>query len=239
MAEPVDMNQLRKKFPPKKKPLDDSGKGPLHRKSTKAAVKAIAREYELKKAELQGSGAPVLRKGPLFYGIVILVLIIVGSLVLGGLKNGVSFSKQRIELKPLQARKSMNALSVALGRYKFHVGEFPTTEEGLKVLALKAYPKKGWDGPYVNHIVNDPWGNEYIYETRPEGGNPILYSKGPDGKMGTTDDVMPDQEAFSEPFRDTSWTNGWAPYRLRGIVVAPDAETKARIQKEIDKYKGK
>lgn len=237
MSNGIDYNELKKKFPARRKTLGDAAKGPMHRKSTKAAVKAIAREYEMKKAELQGASAPLFRRGPVFYGAIVLVLVIVGSLVIGALRNGVGLGKARIELKPLQARKSMEALSVALGRYKFHVGEYPSTEEGLAVLALKAYPKKGWDGPYVNHIVDDPWGNAYVYETRPEGGHPVLYSKGPDGRMGTTDDVLPDQKAFDEPFRDTSWTNGWAPYRLRGIVVAPDAETKARVQEEIDKYK--
>ena len=235
----VDVNELKKKFPAKRPPADDAGKGPLHRKSTKAAVKAIAREYEMKKAELQGSGAPALKRGPVFYGGIVLALVVVGSLVVGALRGDVGLGKKRIELKPLQATKSMEALSVALGRYKFHVGEYPSTEEGLAVLALKAYRKKGWDGPYVNHIVNDPWGNAYVYETRPDGGHPILYSKGPDGRAGTTDDVLPDQSAFDEPFRDTSWTNGWAPYRLRGIVVAPDEETKRRVQEEMERYKGK
>jgi len=232
----ADINELKKKFPARKKQAADDGKGPMHRKSTRAAVKAIAREYEMKKAELVGSGAPAFRRGPLFYGLVVLMLVVVGSMVVSALKGGVGFGKERIERKPLQAQKSMTALTVALGRYKFHVGEYPSNEEGLKVLALKAYPKKGWDGPYVNHIVNDPWGNEYVYETRPDGGHPILYSKGPDGRAGTTDDVMPDQAAFDEPFHDTTWTNGWAPYRLRGIVVAPDEETKRRVQEEMKEY---
>ena len=137
----------------------------------------------------------------------------------------------------LNAFVEINADWLVMGRGEMIVRkEYPTTEEGLKVLALKSYPKKGWDGPYVNHIVNDPWGNEYVYETRPEGGNPILYSKGPDGRAGTTDDVLPDQAAFDEPFRDTTWTNGWAPYRLRGVVVAPDEETKRRVQEEMKEY---
>jgi len=231
----ADLNELRKKFPARK-PAADAGKGPLHRKSTKAAVKAIAREYEMRKAELAGAGAPALRRGPLFYGLVVLLLVVVGSMVVSALRGGVGLGKARIERKPLQAQKSMSALTLALGRYKFHVGEYPSTGEGLKVLALKSYPKKGWDGPYVNHIVNDPWGNEYVYETRPEGGHPILYSKGPDGRAGTDDDVLPEQAAFDEPFRDTTWTNGWAPYRLRGIVVAPDEETKRRVQEEMRQY---
>ena len=235
----VDYNELRKKFP------DHS---PMHRKSSKAAVKAIAREYEMKKAELQGSGAPTIRRGPVFYLALIAILAIVGGLVLS--RGEISFGKARIERKPLMARKAMDALSVALGRYKFHVGEYPTTEEGLKVLAYhqpdeirrirRAHPAKngfhGWDGWYVDHIVDDPWGNEYVYETRPEGGHPVLYSKGPDGRAGTTDDVMPDQLSFEEAFRDTSWTNHWSPAEYRGVVVAPDEETKKRVQNEMKKY---
>ena len=223
----VDYNELRRKFRPTKQ---KNGKA-----SSKAAVKAIAREYEMKRAALTG-GAPELRRGPLFYGIILLLLAVLGTLVLSATRNGIGFGKERIECKPLQARQSMDALTIALGRYKFHVGEYPTTEEGLNALAAKAWRRKGWDGPYINHVVNDPWGNAYVYEARPEGGHPILYSKGPDGLAGTADDVMPVQENFDEPFRDTSWTNGWAPYRLRGIVVAPDEATKRRVQEEMKQY---
>jgi len=229
----IDYNEMKKKFRPKD---GAAGKGAKKKTTGKAAALAIKREYEMKKADLEAAAPPVLRKGPLFYGIAILLLAVAGTMVLSAAKNGVGLGKKRIELKPLQARQSMRALAVALGRYKFHVGEYPSTSEGLNAIAAKSWRKQGWDGPYVNHIVNDPWGNAYVYETRPEGGHPILYSKGPDGRAGTTDDVLPDQEAFDEPFRDTSWTNGWAPYRLRGIVVAPDEETKRRVQEEMKQY---
>jgi len=220
----VDYNEMRKKFRPKK--------GTPERKSSRAAIKAIAREYEMKKAELT-SGAPEMKKGFVFYTVVIIGLLLLGGMVLSVCGKG---GRAAIPRKPLQAQKSMRALTLALGRYKFHVGSYPTTEEGLAVLALKACARKGWDGPYVNHIVPDPWGNAYVYETRPKGGHPVLYSKGPDGRAGTTDDVLPEQMDFETPFQDTSWTNGWAPYRLRGVVVAPDAETKRRVQEEMKAY---
>ena len=245
----VDYNELKRKFQAKR-PVGGNLKDPMHRKSSKAAVKAIVREYELKKAELQGSGAPTIRRGPLFYGVIIFGLIVIGSLVLSVSKGGLSLGKRRIERADLMARKAMDSLTVALGRYKFHVGEYPTTEEGLAILAYRepkdiqrarrAHPAKGgfkgWDGPYVNHIVKDPWGHDYVYETRPEGGNPILYSRGPDGRIGTTDDVMPDQTSFDDAFRDTSWTNHWAPAEYRGIVVAPDEATKRRVNEEMKRY---
>ena len=232
----VDYGEMRKRF--KAKNPAKAGK------SSRAAIKAIAREYELKKAELTG-GAPTLKRGPLFYGLVILLLVVLGALVVPQLLNGgIAFGKKRIERNDLMARKAMDSLSVALGRYKFHVGEYPTDEDGLAVLAYRRpeeirmirRKRKGWDGPYVNHIVKDPWGHDYVYDTRPEGGHPILYSKGPDGRAGTTDDVMPDQLSFEAAFRDTSWTNHWAPCELRGIVVAPDDETKKRVQEEMKQY---
>lgn len=239
----VDYSELKQKFRARK-PAGGEASSPMHRKSTKAAVKAIAREYELKKAALQGSGAPDLKRGPLFYFCVVFVLAIVGSLVLSASKGGLSLGKPRIERSALMARKAMDSLSVALGRYRFHVGDYPTTEEGLAVLAYRRPEeirrirrrRPGWDGPYVNHIVKDPWGRDYVYEARPEGGHPILYSRGPDGRMGTTDDVMPDQAAFEAALRDTSWTNNWAPCELRGVVVAPDEATKRRVEADMKKY---
>jgi len=238
----TDYTELKRKFPPKK--TSDASKAPMHRKSSKAAVKAIAREYELKKAELQGSAAPNLKRGPVFYCVLIVGLMVVGGMVLSASRNGIGFGKQRIERRDLMARKAMDSLSVALGRYRFHVGEYPTTEEGLAVLAYRKPNEirmirrrhKGWDGPYVNHIVKDPWGNDYYYETRPEGGHPVLYSKGPNGRAGDDDDVLPEQLSFDAPFADTSWTNRWAPCELRGVVVAPDEETKRRVQEEMRKY---
>ena len=239
----VDYGELKRKFQARRL-AGDNAKSPLHRKSSKAAVKAIIREYELKKVALQGSGAPTIRRGLLFYGAVIFVLVILGTLVLSVSKGEFSLGKARIDRNALNARKAMDSLTVALGRYKFHVGAYPTTEEGLAVLAYrkpeelrkvrKLHPK--WDGPYVNHIVKDPWGHDYVYETRPEGGHPILYSRGPDGRMGTEDDVMPDQAAFEAAFRDTTWTNHWAPAEYRDIVVAPDKETKLRVEREMRRY---
>ena len=231
----ADYNELRRKFPPKKSVWDPST-APMHRRSSRAAVKAVAREYEMKRAELQGAGAPTLRRGPLFYFLVVLGLLAVGGLVLSASKGELGLGRRRIERKALQARKSMDALAVALGRYRFHTGEYPATDEGLAALAARMWPRKGWDGPYVNHVVDDPWGHPYVYETRPEGGHPVLYSLGPDGRAGTLDDVLPDQGSFELPFRDTTWTNGWAPYRLRGVVVAPDEATKLRLQEEMRRF---
>ena len=74
----VDYNELRKKFPVK---------NPARKRKT-AAIKAIAREYERKKAELEGLGAPVMKKGIVFYAVVIIGLLMLGGLVLSATGRG-------------------------------------------------------------------------------------------------------------------------------------------------------
>lgn len=215
----IDYNALRKKFP---------NKDPEKRSRDKK-IKAIAREYEMKKASLVG-GAPVMKKGVVFYAVVIIGLLMIGSLVLSVAGKG---GKARIDRAELQAHKSVDALAVALGRYRFHVGEYPSNVEGLAALASTEIVKRGWDGPYIRKLVDDPWGHAYVYVYNGEAENPSVYSKGADGIAGTTDDILPARELFEEPFRDTSWTKEWMPYRLRGYVLAPDKETKKVVESQV------
>lgn len=110
------------------------------------------------------------------------------------------------DLRPLPhatAIKSLNVLATALGRYKFHVGEYPSTQEGLN--ALSQNPNKtGWLGPYIVQMKPDPWNNAYQYSL--EDGVPKLATMGPDGKLGTPDDLHPDPDSYN---CGTDWTNGW------------------------------
>lgn len=220
-----ELRDLRKKFPAKAGAVQDSVR------EHKAKIKAIAREYEQKKAELT-KGKPAFKRGIAYYAAIILGMMMVGGLVLSSVGKG---GRKRIERRAIMVDRSMDNLAIALGRYKFHVGEYPAPSEGLEALAAITPKKPGWFGPYIKKVVKDPWGHDYIYDLRPDG-SPVLYSKGPDGRAGTTDDVLPKQELFSEPFRDTTWTNHWVPYQWRGILVAPDEETKKVWQEEIKKY---
>ena len=219
MGQP-DYAALRKKFPVKDP----------KRKRKNAALKAIAREYELKRAEL-GRGAPVIRRGIVFYAVLVIGLMMLGALVLSANGRG---GRARISRAALDVRKSVDALALALGRYRYHVGEYPSTAEGLQQLASTTVARKGWDGPYIKRVVKDPWGHDYVYARNAEGQAPTLYSKGPDGLAGTTDDVLPDPELFERPIKDTSWTQGWMPYRLRGYVVAPDEATRRLVEKQVE-----
>ena len=48
-----------------------------------------------------------------------------------------------------------------------------------------------WAGPYLDPLKEDPWGNEYMYEKEGKNnpGKYDIWSKGPDGKSNTDDDI--------------------------------------------------
>ena len=164
-------------------------------------IKAIRADIDLKRREL-GMQAPSMKKGPVFYLGLMAVLAILGLSVIKATESG----------------------NEALGRFKFHCGEYPTTEEGLEALASKDVNRDGWVGPYIKKIVPDPWKNAYIYEFT--NGTAVVLSMGPDGVRGTADDIAPASELFAKPFHDTTWTNNWAPYWKRGYIIVPSKSEK-------------
>ncbi len=215
----VSNSLLRKKFPSKKK---KNGK----KKDISSIKKAIALEFDQKRAEL-GLAFPKMKRGFPYYMAILIVLCVVG-----GLLSSAIFKRKGLDLtnsKQDAVKEHLDNLAIALGRYRYHVGTYPTTEEGLEYLAITRMkkPKPGWMGPYVNQILPDPWDNEYVYENPGDDKDPVLYSKGPDGEAGTSDDVIADTSLYQEAFRDDSWADGWMPWHLRGNMwVESEGEKK-------------
>lgn len=199
----------------------------LSKRERDRKIKAIYREMEAKKREL-GLKAPVLRKGPMFYMVVLMGLALIGGLVIQTAGKG--GGKKMRDGNVVRAEESVSALAEALGRFKFHCGAYPSQKEGLQALADKFSLRKGWIGPYVERVVADPWKRPYVYE--PTNDPPVVLSLGPDGVRGTADDVMPDPDLFAKPFKETAWTNDWVHFSRRGIVVVPTREEKENLLKE-------
>lgn len=225
----IDYSELRRRFKAKNPELA------AQRAQSRAAARRIAREFAAKRAELRLDRREERR--PLaYYLVLVLVMVVLAGVFTAMMTGKVGWGKPANPKDLLQARQSIAALAVALGRYRFHCGDYPSDAAGLAALAAVTPGKPGWFGPYVRKVVPDPWGEPYAYWRRPEGGVPVLLSKGPDRKLGTTDDILPDPRDFDLPFRDTTWTNHWVPYHLRGVVLAPDEATRQRIREEVDRY---
>lgn len=208
------MSDVNRQQPPKK-PI------PSKRERVRK-IKAIQTELEMKRREL-GLQAPSMRKGPVFYLVLMAVLAVLGLSVVKATGSGKAATRVR-NAKIVQAEKSVGAFAEALGRFKFHCGQYPTPEEGLEALALKQSRYEGWIGPYIKKMVPDPWKHAYVYE--PTNEPPVVLSLGPDGVRGTPDDIVPNPALFQKPFKDTTWTNDWAPYHLRGYILVPSKTKK-------------
>ncbi len=204
-----------------------TAKAPLTKEERRRRIKAIQAGFEAQRREL-GMKAPSFHRGPAFYLGLMAVMAILGLSLVRTAEKGGSSGKV-LSGKIVQATRSLDAFAEALGRFKFHTGEYPSIAEGgLEALASKEVTRKGWVGPYIHKRVwneplpKDPWKNAWVYDPACDtNGVPTLLSCGPDGQRGTADDILPDRALFSKPFRDTTWTNDWAPYRLRGIIVVP------------------
>jgi type II secretion system protein G len=93
------------------------------------------------------------------------------------------------------AKTQIDLFKVPIEAYKLDVGDYPTTEQGLRALRMPpdglANPAK-WSGPYLaKEVPLDPWKRPYHYRYpgKHVPGQPDIWSSGPDGIDGTEDDI--------------------------------------------------
>ncbi|MCP4452227.1 MAG: hypothetical protein GY809_12250 [Planctomycetes bacterium] len=96
-----------------------------------------------------------------------------------------------------EVRATLAFVEAAFTRYKLDTGQYPTTAEGLNILVRQPgdMAPANWRGPYLKEdsILLDPWGHPYQYEYIEKNGKPRVWSKGPDHKSGTSDDIPPNE----------------------------------------------
>ena len=79
------------------------------------------------------------------------------------------------------AKTEVSNLSAGLDLFKYDVGRYPTSEEGLQALVSAPEGVENWNGPYVKKTtkLSDPWGHPYNYKfPGTHGGEFDLYSYG-------------------------------------------------------------
>jgi general secretion pathway protein G len=119
------------------------------------------------------------------------VVIIIGVLAAAVVPNLVGRSQ---EARIAAVKQDIfGTLATSLDLYEQDTGVYPTTDQGLEALVSPPPGTQGWRGPYIKGLIvpKDPWGELYIY-TFPTAEYPTLYeliSRGPDGELGTEDDI--------------------------------------------------
>ena len=111
--------------------------------------------------------------------VVILIIGLLATIVVQNLRSATDRAKR------VKAQADIAQLKSGLDRFYLDAGSYPTTDQGLA--ALVAQPSSGnvpkdWQGPYVEKIPPDPWGNQYFYQS--DGNSYILKSFGADGVEG-------------------------------------------------------
>ena len=102
--------------------------------------------------------------------IVVTIIAILGALVVP------RFMDMPQKAKVSAAKQQMKNFEMALQKYSFEKGTFPSTEEGLQELVNEKIMKK---------IPEDPWGNPYQYRSPGETDPDFeIWSYGADGKEG-------------------------------------------------------
>ena len=131
-----------------------------------------------------------------FTGFTLLEILVVLAII--GLLAGLAISNMdkifggaQVKTTQLQVNDSMR---VPLMSYKIHMGDFPSTSEGLQALVTPPSNKAGsWHGPYVEpaKIPVDHWGEplQCEYPGKHNKEKYDLWSKGPDKQSGTADDI--------------------------------------------------
>ena len=123
---------------------------------------------------------------------ILVVLAIIGLLAGLAITNvDKIFGGAQISTVQIFVKESMKT---SLTSYRIHMGDYPSTGEGLQALITRPATKgEKWFGPYIEggKIPTDPWGEpyQYAYPGTRNKGSYDLWSKGVDKQSGTTDDI--------------------------------------------------
>jgi len=174
-----------------------------------------AREAERQRAQLGFKPEPSFGRKPTH------LLLIMGLMLMLGAMLVIRASREKIthpQATIRRASRHLRALNAALERFHRDCGRYPTTKEGLAALVLNP-GEDNWGGRsghhYVNVIVPDPWKNNYYYVNTNR--TFLLLCLGPDGQLGTEDDILPEIPTEEEIVGPHGY------WRLTNAVVSTNA----------------
>jgi general secretion pathway protein G len=103
-------------------------------------------------------------------------------------------SGERAKIDMARAAVGPNGpLAQAINLYKFHTNSYPKEMKDLISKPSDDEVAEKWHGPYLEDAsgLKDPWGHDYEYngEGKHNEGKFDLWSRGPDGKDASEDDI--------------------------------------------------
>lgn len=89
--------------------------------------------------------------------------------------------------KVVAAQAQVREIKATLDIFRLDVGRYPTRAEGLSVLIAPPGDETAstrWQGPYLEELPDDPWGNAYVYMPGEDSRGAQVLSYGADGAEG-------------------------------------------------------
>ncbi|ESP91835.1 MULTISPECIES: type II secretion system major pseudopilin GspG [Pseudoalteromonas] len=121
---------------------------------------------------------------------VMVVLVIIG-MIMSIVAPNIMGSQEEAAID--KANLDITQIESAMKIYKLQNKRYPTTEQGLEALVEKTtidpVPKRFPDGGFLDELPLDPWDNPYQLVSPGEIGKIDIFSMGPDGEVGTEDDI--------------------------------------------------
>ena len=117
--------------------------------------------------------------------LVLIILVIIGSLAV----NVFTGTQDRASINA--AKSNVAPVRTAIDLYKLDLNKYPTKLADLWEKPSDATQTEKWNGPYLEKLKPDPWGNEYQYtaQGKKNTNKYDFWSNGPDGQSGTEDDI--------------------------------------------------
>lgn len=131
----------------------------------------------------------------------VIAVVLVAAIVIGisvgaaslreGAEKQLAQKKLLAQAKLGACKQDVSMIASSLALFEQDVGRYPNSQEGLQALLSQPSGVTHWQGPYVEHIPIDPWGNPYHYACPGLHGKSgfDMYSFGPDGQDGGGDDI--------------------------------------------------
>ena len=102
------------------------------------------------------------------------------------------FTGRSQQAKITAAKTDIANLEVAIDAFEIDCARYPNTQEGIQALIQQPSDLIDWKGPYLKRgVPKDPWQNSYVYRYPGQHNTSgyDLYSLGPDGQEGGSDDI--------------------------------------------------
>ena len=101
------------------------------------------------------------------------------------------FTSRSEDARKAAAKSDITSYETMLDAFEVDNGRYPSSDEGLNALVTAPSNVSNWKGPYIKVLRNDPWGHAYVYRFPGQHNTNSydLFSMGPDGQEGGTDDI--------------------------------------------------